>query len=78
MAAKRSIMDHVLVPKARILSDDEVSALLEKYHVQKENLPKILEGDPVVKELGAKKGDVIEFERNSPIAGKTLYYRVVV
>jgi DNA-directed RNA polymerase subunit H len=78
MAAKRSIMDHVLVPKARILSDDEVQALLEKYHVKKENLPKILIDDPVVKELGAKKGDVIEFERNSPIAGKTLYYRLVI
>ncbi len=78
MAAKRSIMDHVLVPKARILSDDEVQAVLDKYRVKKENLPKILEGDPVVKELGAKKGDVIEFERNSPIAGKTLYYRLVI
>ncbi len=67
-----------MIPKARILSEDEVKNLLAKYRVEKRNLPKILEGDPVVKELGAKKGDVIEFERNSPISGKTLYYRVVV
>jgi len=67
-----------LVPKCRILSEDEVEELLKKYHLTKEQLPRILESDPVVKELGAKKGDVIEFVRNSPIAGKALYYRVVV
>ncbi len=67
-----------MVPKCRILSEDEVEELLKKYHLTKEQLPRILESDPVVKELGAKKGDVIEFVRNSPIAGKALYYRVVV
>ncbi|MDN5358564.1 MAG: DNA-directed polymerase subunit [Candidatus Diapherotrites archaeon] len=78
MAGKRSILDHVLVPKCRILKEDEVEELLKKYGVSKDSLPKILADDPVVKELGAKKGDVIEFVRNSPISGKALYYRVVV
>ena len=77
-STKRSILDHVFVPKARILSKEEVEELLKKYRVTKEMLPKILETDPVVVELGAKKGDVIEFIRNSPIAGKSVYYRVVV
>ncbi len=67
-----------MVPKCRILSEKEVEELLKKYHLTKEQLPRILESDPVVKELGAKKGDVIEFIRNSPISGKSLYYRVVV
>lgn len=75
---KRSILDHVFVPKARILSKEEVEELLKKYKVTKEMLPKILETDPVAVELGAKKGDVIEFVRNSPIAGKSIYYRVVI
>ncbi|NPA86957.1 MAG: DNA-directed RNA polymerase subunit H [Candidatus Diapherotrites archaeon] len=75
---KRSILDHVFVPKARILSKEEVEEVLRKYRVSKENLPKILETDPVVVELGAKKGDVIEFIRNSPVAGKSIYYRVVI
>jgi DNA-directed RNA polymerase subunit H len=78
MAAKRSILDHVLVPKGRILKEKEVEELLKRYGIAKDALPKILSDDPVVKELGAKKGDVIEFVRNSPIAGKALYYRVVV
>lgn len=78
MATKRSIMDHVLVPECRVLGEEEVEDLLKKYGVSKDALPKILADDPVVKELGAKKGDVIEFVRNSPISGKALYYRVVV
>ena len=77
-SAKRSILDHVFVPKARILSKEEVEELLKKYKITKGMLPKILETDPVVVELGAKKGDVIEFIRNSPIAGKSIYYRVVI
>jgi len=67
-----------LVPKCRILGEKEVEELLKRYGVTKDALPKILSDDPVVKELGAKKGDVIEFVRNSPIAGTSLYYRVVV
>ena len=76
--SKRSVLDHVFVPKARILSEEEVKELLKKYKVTKEMLPKILETDPVAVELGAKKGDVIEFKRNSPIAGESIYYRVVI
>ena len=71
-------MDHVLVPQCRILKEKDVEESLKKYCTSKENLPKISVDDPVVKELGAKKGDVIEFVRNSPISGKALYYRVVV
>ena len=75
---KRSILDHVLVPKARVLSEEEVNELLERYKVSKGMLPKILETDPLVQAIGAKKGDVLELRRKSPIAGETVYYRVVV
>jgi len=78
MAAKKSILDHVLVPQCRILKEKDVEDLLKRYGISKGALPKILVDDPVVKELDAKKGDVIEFVRNSPISGKALYYRVVV
>ena len=75
---KRSVLDHVFVPKARILSEEEAKELLKKYHVTKDMLPKILSTDPVAVELGAKPGDIIEFKRNSPIAGESVYYRVVI
>ena len=72
------IFKHELVPKHRIMKEEEVKKLLERYGITKKQLPKILTTDPVVKALGAKVGDVIEIERKSPVAGVTKYYRVVV
>ena len=71
------IFKHILVPKHRILSEEEKEALLRKYNVTLDKLPKILATDPVVVKLGAKIGDVIEIERNFENF-KSKYYRVVV
>lgn len=71
------IFKHKLVPKHRILSEEEKEALLKKYNVTLDKLPKILATDPVVIKLGARVGDVIEIERNFE-GFKSLYYRVVV
>lgn len=73
-----SILDHFLVPKHRILSPEEAEQVLRKYGVKPHQLPSILASDPVVKLLGAKPGDIIEIIRDSPTAGKAVYYRHVV
>ena len=73
-----SILEHFLVPKHRILSPEEARKVLEKYRIQPHQLPYILTSDPVVKALGAKPGDIIEIIRESPTAGKAVYYRIVV
>lgn len=78
MGKKLNIFEHELVPKHRIMSEKEVEELLKKYGVTKKELPKILDSDPAVKALGAKVGDVIEIQRESPVAGVIKYYRVVV
>ncbi len=76
---KKSILEHELVPKHRILSEEEKQKLLEKYNISLKNLPKISIKDPVVKLLNdAKVGDVIEITRKSPTAGTTKYYRVII
>ncbi len=72
------IFDHELVPKHEILSEEEVKDLLSKYNVTKNQLPKIFDTDPAVKELNAKIGDVIKITRKSFTAGESVYYRVVV
>ncbi|MCD6312374.1 MAG: DNA-directed RNA polymerase subunit H [Thaumarchaeota archaeon] len=73
-----SILEHFLVPKHRILSPEEAKQVLERYRVQPHQLPHILVSDPVVKAIGAKPGDIIEIIRDSPTAGKSVYYRLVV
>jgi len=78
MTKKFDVTRHVLVPKHEIMSKEEVKALLKRYGIRKEDLPWIRLTDPVVKAIGAKRGDVIRIIRESPTAGKTVYYRVVV
>jgi len=72
------IFIHELVPKHRVLSEEEKEEVLKRYNAKLMDLPRILVSDPVVRKLGAKPGDVIEIIRKSPTAGESKYYRVVV
>jgi DNA-directed RNA polymerase subunit H len=72
------IFENELVPKHEILSEEEKQKLLERLGIVEKQLPKILEKDPAVRALGAKKGDVIKITRKSPTAGVCYYYRLVV
>ncbi|HIQ50129.1 MAG TPA: DNA-directed RNA polymerase subunit H [Nanoarchaeota archaeon] len=75
---KFNILKHKLVPEHVVLSEEEKRKLLEKYNISEKQLPKILAKDPVVKAIGAKPGDVIKIIRKSPVAGKVIYYRLVI
>jgi DNA-directed RNA polymerase subunit H len=73
------IINHVLVPRHILLSEEEKKEVIEKYAGgDPYKLPYILSTDPVVKILGAKPGDVIKIIRKSPTAGESIYYRLVV
>ncbi|NHW88702.1 MAG: DNA-directed RNA polymerase subunit H [Archaeoglobi archaeon] len=72
------LQDHILVPKHEILKEEEVEELLNLLGVKKEQLPKIKASDPIVKEIGAKPGDVIKITRKSLTAGVSIFYRLVV
>lgn len=69
---------HILIPKHEVMTKEEVEALLKKYNVTKDKLPKIYESDPAIAELNAKPGDVIKITRKSPTAGTAFYYRAVI
>ncbi|MBN1539918.1 MAG: DNA-directed RNA polymerase subunit H [Candidatus Thermoplasmatota archaeon] len=73
-----NVMENYLVPRHSILAGEEVDLLLSRYMVDLSQLPKILMVDPCVKALGAVPGDVIKIERESPTAGLSYYYRLVV
>ena len=75
--ASFDLFEHELVPTHTIAADDEIKLVLEHYGIEKGQLPRILRDDPAVKVLGARPGQVIRIERDSPTAGKTYYYRLV-
>ncbi|MCX8166666.1 MAG: DNA-directed RNA polymerase subunit H [Candidatus Micrarchaeota archaeon] len=66
-----------LVPYQRVMTDNEVEELLDKYKIEKSSLPYIYIGDPSISKLNAKEGDVIEITRKDYV-GEYKYYRVVV
>lgn len=71
-------INHVLVPKHEILSEEDVSALLENMKIKVENLPKISINDPAIQYLAPKLGDIIKITRKSATAGISNYYRLVI
>ncbi len=76
--SEKNILSHELVPEHKILAKDESQKILSQLKARSEQLPKILDTDPVVEIIGAKVGDIIEITRDSPTAGKTKYYRLVI
>lgn len=78
MAKEYKVTEHERVPKHEILFSEEKEELLERLQVKEEQLPKMYDTDPVVDEIGASVGDVVKIIRDSPTAGKAVYYRLVV
>ena len=68
-----------LIPPHRKLSSEEITQLLKKFSISRENLPKISLKDPALSmfDLNVVAGDVVEVTRTS-FAGKKPYYRLVV
>ncbi len=73
-----NVLTHIMVPGHVVMSQEEIDTLLHKYDIELKQLPKILIDDPVCKEIGAKKDDVIRIVRKSHTAGESESYRLVV
>jgi DNA-directed RNA polymerase subunit H len=78
LSTKLNVLDHVMVPEHTIMSEEEVSALLNRYNISTVQLPKIFHDDPAVKAIGANADDVIRIVRASHTAGRAEAYRLVV
>ncbi len=76
--SKIRLQDHILVPKHEILSKEEAEELLKTLGVSREQLPKIRADDPIAREIGAKPGDIVRIIRESPTAGRSIAYRLVI
>lgn len=70
--------EHIYVPKHEIVSEEEKKEIIRRYNASPEQFPQILASDPVVREIGAKPGDLVKITRTSQTAGESIYYRFVV
>ncbi len=73
-----NVLDHALVPKHIVMSEDEVEELLKRFAITKDDLPLIKISDAVIEEIEAKVGDVIKIMRKKSPAGDAISYRLVV
>ncbi len=69
---------HFLVPKHLLVPQHNAEEILKKLGVKLEQLPHILRDDPAIEPLKAQKNDLVKIVRDSPTAGKTIYYRRVI
>lgn len=76
--ASFDLFGHELVPPHVIAEETEIQLVLNHYGINKTHLPRILTRDPAARVLGARPGQVIRIERESPTAGVAYYYRLVV
>lgn len=72
-----NILEHSLVPKHRILSNEEEKTIMEQYNItdKKEHMPTISRFDPVAVAIGIRPDQVCEITRPSKTAIETKYYR---
>lgn len=78
MSSRINVLDHDMVPNHQVMSEDEVKALLARYSITFEQLPKVYHDDAVVRLINGKVGDVIHVVRQSQTAGIAEAYRLVV
>jgi DNA-directed RNA polymerase subunit H (RpoH/RPB5) len=72
------ILNHELVPNHELISEDEKKQLFKKYNITPDQLPKVLDTDPVCLSIGAKPGQIIKITRKSTTAKNAVIYRFVV
>ena len=72
------ITKHDLVPQHTIISEEEKKELFKKYNIKTDQLPKILDTDPVSISIGAKPGQIVKIIRKSKTAKEAVAYRIVV
>jgi DNA-directed RNA polymerase I, II, and III subunit RPABC1 len=74
-----NVSKHHLVPKHELMLPTIKNELKEIYFLNKiEQLPTLLERDPVAKWYGMKPGDICRITRENPNIGTSITYRLVV
>ena len=75
---KINIVDHILVPKHIVLTQEEGKLVLETYNAKKKDMPLISSSDPIAKYYNMKPDDICKIERPSVMTCTSPFYRIVV
>lgn len=78
MAKVFDVMKHELVPRHEVLSEADAQAVLQKYGITPDQLPKIYASDPAARAIRARPGQIVKIKRKSPTAGEHIAYRLVI
>lgn len=74
-----NILEHVLVPPHRIMTNEEIEVVKRKYNILNNNqFPEISRFDPVAQVIFIRPGEICEITRPSKTAIESLYYRICV
>lgn len=74
-----NILEHILVPSHRVLTQDEYQNIKERYNIINDTqFPEISRFDPVAQIIGIRPGQVCEIIRPSKTSIQGNYYRICV
>jgi DNA-directed RNA polymerase subunit H (RpoH/RPB5) len=74
-----NILEHTLVPKHRVMNDEEISSVKIKYNISdNQQFPNISRFDPVAQAICIRPGEICEIIRPSKTAIQTPYYRICI
>ena len=74
-----NILEHSLVPKVTILSNDDINEFKKKYNVTTvKDMPEISRFDPQAQAICLRPGQICKFIRNSPTTMETPYFRICI
>jgi DNA-directed RNA polymerase subunit H (RpoH/RPB5) len=74
-----NILEHVLVPQHRILTEIEKNVIKDRYNVMSDyEFPELSRFDPVAQAIGIRPGQVCEIIRPSKTAISAPYYRICI
>jgi DNA-directed RNA polymerase subunit H len=77
MRLQFNILEHILVPQHRILSEVEKINIKKRYNIMRdEEFPELKRFDPVAQAIGIRPGEVCEIIRPSKTAISAPYYRI--
>jgi DNA-directed RNA polymerase subunit H len=72
-----NILEHILVPPHRVLSESEKIKIKNRYNIMNDGqFPELSRFDPVAKAIGIRPGEVCEIIRPSKTAISAPYYRI--